>query len=332
MFKNVITLLTFAILISTSNSEAKWDSVDFSGVAEMRFVDRGTKGTAQRDSFSFNSFRLDMDATRGDFDVHIGGLWDDATSTTSIEEAYIKWNGNEDLGVKMGRFVNSSYWNDRRYAPDHLSISVPNTENGRFIPMLTTGMQLTADLGSHISLEAAYGNGKDSATVMDNNDHKAVFAKAIGKLGNSKHNLWFSAAWYEDTEDFKNAAGATLRTNDYQAQQFEAGAEVGPVDVVGSYARSKVKDRVLGETETSSWFVQPSLSFGGDERLTFYTRWEDFDIEGVLTPTVKTTKIYGFRYAFDSDVVGKLEFSQDDFDLRNVVDTEDILVSLSIRF
>lgn len=332
MFKKSTYFLFFVSVLSVAYSTTTPQNVSFSGVTEMRFVDRGTLGTAQRDSFSFNNFRLDIGAARGDFDLHVGGLWEDATNTTSVEEAFVRWNGHKSLGVKMGRFVNSSYWNDRRYAPDHLSISVPNTEDGRFIPMLTTGLQLKADLGSLLAVEAAYGNGKDSAAAMDNNDHKAVFAKLTGKLGDSRHNLWASLAWYEDTDDLTNLAGAVVRTNDYQAHQVEAGAELGPVDVVGSYAQSTVKDAVAGETETSSWYVQPSLSLGGDERLTFYTRWEDFDVEGVVTADAKTTKLYGLRYLFDSDVVGKLEFSQDNFDLRNVVDTEDILLSLSVRF
>jgi len=71
--------------------------------------------------------------TREDYFIHLKKNVPVINGVRSYQKTWIPGKSlsqtEQELGVKMGRFVNSSYWNDRRYAPDHLSISVPNTED-----------------------------------------------------------------------------------------------------------------------------------------------------------------------------------------------------------
>jgi len=330
MNKIITSLLALGIATGSVIAEDKGllEDAKVSGFAEFRYTDFDSAANTN-DTFEFNHAHIIFENSRDDFSMKLDVLWTDATSTTMLEEAWVEWNGHDAFNVKAGRFVNSSYWNDNRYVTQHLTISAPQLHQ-KFIPLFTTGLQVNGELGSQITYEAAYGNGKDGLPAGDNNDSKATFLKATWKLENHKHGLWLSAARYDDTADVKNAAGAVLRTNDYEAWQYEAGFNLWKLDVVGSYAKSEVFDRVTGLKEDDSWYIQPSLELGN--KLTLVGRWEDFGVRNVVAATDKETRVVGLHFALSDDVVLKVERAVDDFDLAAVRDVDTTLFSLGMTF
>ena len=294
-----------------------------SGNLEYRFTDF-PDNSVNKDSFVFDNAHVILENNRGGFEVKIDALWTDATSTTELEEAWIQWNTYKSINIKVGRFVNSSIWNDNRYVTEHTSISAPEM-NDDFIPVFSTGVQFSGDLGSKLDYVASIGNGKDSTKAGDNNDSKALFLKATWKLQDKNLNgLWLSAAYYNDTKD------VVARVNDYTAYQYETGFKIKAINILGSYATSTEEDAVLGDIKKSSWYVQPSITVG--KKATLYVRWEDFGVKDVIAAGDKEVKTIGLNFKLNDDVVFKVETKIEDFDMASLKNDNTYLFSLGMKF
>lgn len=238
-----------------------------------------------------------------------------------VEQMYVEYKHRLDMGFKFGRFITpAGYWNIYHYKPYVVTQSRPMMID-RLFPKFSDGIQLRKTFpvdGSLLDSNLYFVNGSGNPGRMDRNDNVAVGAR-VNYMGDILNGVEAGVSFYNEKDNTgvrKGSYGAHLKVN------------VNEFEFLTEYAtRSNDTD---GGKDFNDESLYAQVKFDLGKKWILAARYDWYDPNDSL-PDADIFRYTGaVNYRFVRNVIGKFEYTRNNFDSSALSDYDEFIASIVI--
>ncbi len=238
-----------------------------------------------------------------------------------VEQMYVEYKHSLDLDFRAGRFITpAGYWNIYHYKPYVVTQSRPMMID-RLFPKISDGIQLRKTFpvaGSQLDSNLYLVNGSGNPGRMDRNENVAVGAR-VNYKADILNGVEAGVSFFNEKDNTgvrKGSYGVHMKIN------------VNELELLTEYATRSNDPDGGNDFDDASLYAQVKFDIG--KKWILAARYDWYDPNDTL-PDADIFRYTGaVNYRFARNVIGKFEYTRNNFDSSASRDYDEFIASIVI--